>query len=131
MRAADLARRQRRVQPYERVEPVLQHDQHVEPAQELAQHDALVDTLAAAEGVARIADLLPVLEGGAAVIAPEFGARVQCREIGQGFGEAARLPVGGAAAEIIRDVIAETRRELLLLDRRDVEIGRGRDMSLR
>ena len=91
---------------------------------------AAPDALALPKPVARVRHLLPILEGGAPVIAPEFGARVQRGEIGQCLGEAARLPIGGAAAEILRDVEAEGRRQLLLLDRPDVEIDGRRDMAV-
>ena len=53
--AADLARRERRVQADQRVEAVLQDHHHVDAAQQLAQHDALVDALAPAERIARVA----------------------------------------------------------------------------
>ena len=39
----------RRVQAHQRVEPVLEDHHHVHAPQQLAQHDALVDALAAAE----------------------------------------------------------------------------------
>ena len=63
----------------------------------LAQHDALVDALALAVRIARIGDLLPVLERRALIVAPEFRARVERSPIGQRLGEALGLPVGGAA----------------------------------
>ncbi len=97
---------------------------------QFAQHDALVDPLAAAQRVARVAHFLPIFECGAAVIAPEFGARVERGEIDEGLGKAALLPIGGAAREVLRDVKAEHHRQLLLLDRGDVEVDGRRDLAL-
>ena len=108
------------MQPDERVEAVFEDHHHIEAAQQLAQHDTLVDTLAAAERVARIADLFPIPEGGAAVVAPEFGAGIQRREVGERLGRPALAPIGGAAREILIDVKPERHRQLLLLDRGDV-----------
>ena len=86
--------------------------------------------LAAAERIARVGDLLPVLERGALIVAPEFGARVERGPIGERLGEAARLPVGGAAHQVLRDVEAERHRQFLLLDGGEVEIRRRRDAAL-
>ena len=63
--------------------------------------------------------------GGAPVVAPELGTRVEARPIDQRLLETERLPVGRAARQILLDVEAERRRQHLVLDGRDVEI-RGR-----
>ena len=82
-------------------------------------------------GLRGSADLLPVLEGGALIVAPEFRARVERRPIGERLGEAARLPVRRAPHQVLRDVEAERVRQLLLLDGGEVEVRRRRDAPLR
>ena len=98
--AADEPGRPGRMQPHQRVELVLQDHHHVDPAQQLAQHDALVDALAPAQRIARVAHLFPVLEGGALIIAPELGSCVERRPVGERFDEALRFPVRGATHEV-------------------------------
>ena len=49
--------------------------------QQFAQHDPLIDALAAVEEVAQVGDLLPVLEGSALIVAPELRARIQRRPL--------------------------------------------------
>ena len=115
------------MQTDEDVEAVLQQHQHVEAAQEFAQHDALVDTLAPAQRIARVGHLLPILERGTAVVAPEFGAAIERRKIGERLGEAAVPPIGSAPRQVLADVEPERHRQLLFLDHGDVEIGGRRD----
>src|SRR5881396_2953804 len=66
---------------------VLEHDHHVHPPQELAQHDAFVDALTLAQRIARVGHLFPVLERRAAIIAPELGSRVERRKVDERFSE--------------------------------------------
>ena len=119
------------MQPHQRVELVLEDHHHVGAAQQLAQHDALVDALTTPERVARIADLFPVLEGRALVVAPELGTAVEFGEIRQGLFEAFRLPVGGAARQILRNVETERVCQFLVLDRCEVEVRRRLDVAVR
>src|SRR5262249_14598124 len=69
-------------------------------------------------------------EGSALVVAPELRTGVELGEVDQRLLEAMRLPVLGAARQVLRNVEAKGRRQLLLLDGGDVEV-RGRlDSSL-
>src|SRR5205085_4686088 len=61
--------------------------------------------------------------------APELRARVELREVDQRLPEAARLPVRRPAREVLRHLEAKGRGQLLLLDGRDVEIGRRLDSA--
>ena len=77
--------------------------------------------------IAGVGDLFPVFEGGALVVAPELGTRIERRPVDQRFGEAPRPPVRGTARQVLADMVSEGHRELLLLDGGDVEVGRRRD----
>ena len=118
------------MQADQRVETVLEDHHHVDPAQQFTQHDALVDALAAAQGIAGIAHLFPVLEGRTLIVAPELGPRVERGEIGERLRESPRLPVLGAAAQVLGDVESERHRHFLLLDRGEVEVRGRRDAPL-
>ena len=67
------------------------------------------------------------LECGALVVAPELGAAIQRGEVDHGLGVATRAPVGGTAGQVLGNVKAEGHRHLLLLNSRDVQIGRRGD----
>jgi hypothetical protein len=66
-----------RMQADQRVKLVLQNHHHIYMAQQLAQHDAFVYTLAPAQRIARISNLFPVLKGCALIIAPELRAGIE------------------------------------------------------
>jgi hypothetical protein len=123
---ADQARRQRGVQSHEDVEVVLEQHHHVDPTQQLAQQDPLVDPLAVTVGVADIRDLLPVLPPGPLIVAPEGAAGVQLGPVDQGFGEAARGPVRRAPCEVLAYVEAKREGERLVLDGGQIKPGGGR-----
>ena len=118
------------MQPDQPVEVVLEDHQHVDAAEQLAQHDALVHALAPVQPVARVGDLLPVLEGGALVVAPELRPSVELREVDQRLPEAAGLPIRRPAREVLRHLETKGRGQLLLLDGGDVEVGGRLDPSL-
>ena len=80
--------------------------------------------------IARVGDFLPVLEGGALIVAPEFRSRVKRRKVDERFGITSLLPVARATAEILRYVETERHRQLLLLDGGKVEVCRRRNLSL-
>ena len=80
--------------------------------------------------IAHVGHLFPILEGGTLIVTPEFGTRVEGGKIDQRFGVSPRLPVRGAACQVLRDMEPERHRELLL-DGGDIEVRRGRDPFLR
>ena len=118
------------MQPHQRIEAIFQDHHHVDAAQQFAQHDALIDALPRVERIAQVAYIFPILKGRALIVAPEFRARVQRREIGERFHETARRPVGRAACQILRNVETERHRQFLILDGGDIEIGGRRDPPL-
>jgi hypothetical protein len=81
--------------------------------------------------IAHVGHLFPILEGGALIVAPEFGTRVKHGKIDERFGESPRLPVRGAPCQVLRDMEPEPHRQLLLLDGGEIEVRRWRDAFLR
>ena len=119
------------MQTHHHVEPVFLNDLHLDAAKQLAKLDALGGRLALADRRAEALHFFPVLPPGALFVAPELGARVQRRPVGERFLLTSRGPVRGAARQVLRHVVAEEAFIRERLDRPDVQAARRRNPSFR
>ena len=89
------------------VEVILIHDFHFHSAQQLSNHDVLVNALPVAERLAHVFHLFPILERGPLIVAPEFRAGIERTEIDQSLDESALFPIGGSPHRVLIEMKCE------------------------